>query len=242
MDEDGWFPQSYVWIFLAVVLIIRFWIYGPIHFNPDHICDICVDSNNTLLLSCRHCFWCHTCTDKIFGLTRQSAWPVRCPCNLLVTLNHVQHFLTPDTSALITRRVKEWSIPGEQRLWCVNSPCNTLLIRTPGVKQNIPCTDCSFQTCSICRQLGHEGNCQIEETTQQTLATSDAQKYKRCLKCDQMIELNTGCQHITCDECSYEFCYLCGQPWTECRATCEGSAEFIPREHDLAAAFVADET
>ncbi|THY93388.1 hypothetical protein D6C95_05889, partial [Aureobasidium pullulans] len=181
MDEDGWFPQSYVWIFLAVVLIIRFWIYGPIHFNPDHICDICVDSNNTLLLSCRHCFWCHTCTDQTFGLIRQSAWPVRCPCNVPVTLNHAQHFLTPDTSALITRRVKEWSIPG--------------------VKQNIPCTDCSFQTCSISRQLGHEGNCQIEETTQQTLATSDAQKYKRCLKCDQMIELNTGCQHITCDEC-----------------------------------------
>lgn len=34
-----------------------------------------------------------------------------------------------------------------------------------------------------------------------------------------MIELATGCYHMTC-RCGYEFCYTCGAEWKNKKATC----------------------
>ncbi|KAJ6784535.1 hypothetical protein PWT90_06753 [Aphanocladium album] len=37
----------------------------------------------------------------------------------------------------------------------------------------------------------------------------------RYFSCRTMVELNTGCNHITC-RCGAEFCYVCGEEWKTC--------------------------
>lgn len=39
--------------------------------------------------------------------------------------------------------------------------------------------------------------------------------YKRCPKCKTPIERISGCNHMSCQICGTEFCYICGDLWSE---------------------------
>ncbi|GMM33221.1 E3 ubiquitin-protein ligase [Saccharomycopsis crataegensis] len=36
---------------------------------------------------------------------------------------------------------------------------------------------------------------------------------KQCTKCENPIEKNGGCNHMTCSKCGFEFCWICSGPW-----------------------------
>lgn len=38
---------------------------------------------------------------------------------------------------------------------------------------------------------------------------------KECTRCRSTIEKNGGCNHMTCKQCKYEFCWVCLGPWSE---------------------------
>ncbi|GAB4815538.1 hypothetical protein N2152v2_002584 [Parachlorella kessleri] len=46
------------------------------------------------------------------------------------------------------------------------------------------------------------------------LREAERRRWRRCAQCRHMIELGEGCRHMTC-KCGYEFCYICGKPWTK---------------------------
>ena len=35
----------------------------------------------------------------------------------------------------------------------------------------------------------------------------------RCPKCKSLFEKVSGCQHMTCSICKYEWCWVCGMPY-----------------------------
>lgn len=39
--------------------------------------------------------------------------------------------------------------------------------------------------------------------------------FKRCPNCNTPIERISGCNHMTCGICGFQFCYICGGPWSD---------------------------
>jgi len=40
-----------------------------------------------------------------------------------------------------------------------------------------------------------------------------AENTKECPQCNVRIEKNEGCNHMTCRQCTYQFCWVCSKPW-----------------------------
>lgn len=43
---------------------------------------------------------------------------------------------------------------------------------------------------------------------------AEREQWRKC-RCGVMIERIEGCNHMTCDRCSWEMCYRCGREWRE---------------------------
>lgn len=56
----------------------------------------------------------------------------------------------------------------------------------------------------------HEGKCDNNEVD----FFENNLHYRQCRKCKTIIELNQGCNHMTC-KCSHQFCYICGKDWND---------------------------
>ncbi|KAF2806991.1 uncharacterized protein BDZ99DRAFT_537988 [Mytilinidion resinicola] len=47
------------------------------------------------------------------------------------------------------------------------------------------------------------------------METANRKMWMQCRSCKHMVELETGCYHMTC-RCGAQFCYLCGSTWKTC--------------------------
>ena len=56
--------------------------------------------------------------------------------------------------------------------------------------------------------IKHSGKCTNNEVT----FLNEKYKYRKCGRCEIIVEKTEACNHITC-KCGYEFCYGCGRKW-----------------------------
>jgi ariadne-1 len=107
--------------------------------------------------------------------------------------------------------------------WCPAPGCERIIMAGAGVV-NVRCGPggCGANFCFRCGEEAHAPSscselvlwtekCQNEsETANWILANT-----KRCPKCTTRIEKNQGCNHMTCSQCKYEFCWTCMGNWTD---------------------------
>jgi ariadne-1 len=81
--------------------------------------------------------------------------------------------------------------------------CGTLFCLRCGEEPHAPCS---------CAELGRwQDKCRNEsETANWILANT-----KCCPKCNTRIEKNQGCNHMSCQQCKWEFCWICMGSWAE---------------------------
>lgn len=103
----------------------------------------------------------------------------------------------------------------KQMRWCPAPGCERVIMAGAGVA-NVRCGPggCGKAFCFKCGEEAHQPaacpelvlwleKCQNEsETANWILANT-----KRCPKCTTRIEKNQGCNHITCSQCKFEFCW-----------------------------------
>ncbi|KAL3325287.1 hypothetical protein AABB24_039066, partial [Solanum stoloniferum] len=213
--------------------------------NMYETCAICFEETNFgqifLVDDCRHRY-CVSCMKQHVEVKLLHGIVPKCPhaeCNSDLKLDSCSNFLTPKLIDIMKQRIKEASIPVTEKVYCPYPKCSALMSKSEvleyskgsflgaerlGIRK---CTKCNGLFCVNCKVPWH---CNIacdeyrkrnpnppEDRKLKTLAETNL--WRQCVKCNHMIELAAGCYHITC-RCGYEFCYTCGAPWMDKKATC----------------------
>ncbi len=99
--------------------------------------------------------------------------------------------------------------------WCVRAGCDTPIKRKSRKQSKLECPECGTAVCFDCAGLyyndgqnKHECNKQLDEKLVLWAKRSNFD-VSFCPKCQARIEKLSGCNHMTCSYCKFEFCWLC---------------------------------
>lgn len=74
----------------------------------------------------------------------------------------------------------------------------------------LSCIENDHLFCMNCRQPPHKGRpCDVNEEVGWKFYKK-ANDLRKCPKCGIEIAKDSGCNHMTCTKCSYQFCWICG--------------------------------
>ena len=96
---------------------------------------------------------------------------------------------------------------------CPFPDCDSYAIKE-GNNKYVSCIKYNHKFCFNCLKDWHgEEKCDnlLDKSFEEW---SNSSKVKRCPKCKYFIEKNKGCNHITCLNCRYQFCWLCMDKYT----------------------------
>ncbi|KAA6409835.1 MAG: IBR finger domain [Lasallia pustulata] len=174
---------------------------------PRRQCVACQERKHTfdvLEAPCHH-IYCRDCVSDLFqtSTTDESLFPPRC-CRQNIPLTLASDFLT---SQFMDRfEEKEIEFTTLDRTYCAQSTCSAFIPSHRIDGDRASCPMCHQDTCTICKGLSHDEDCPNDRALQNLLATAAEAGWRRCYACRRFVELEQGCNHMTC-LCRAEFCY-----------------------------------
>lgn len=174
-------------------------------------------------LDCSHDY-CKPCLREVVlnAMRNEAAFPPKC-CLFEVPLKKILLCLESQQRDEYRVKAAEYAIPAGHRWYCPEPTCSRWI--RPENLQNErrkpqTCPYCTAAICSMCRSLSHDINqdCPQDFGLESTLEIAESEGWRRCYSCRTMVELTTGCRHITC-RCGAEFCYVCNARWRTCNCT-----------------------
>lgn len=140
--------------------------------------------------------YCHDCVRHLFqeALTDESLFPPRC-CRQDLPLSKVRHIIGPRMTQMT--EMKGIEVATTNRVYCSNHECCLFIppyLITGG--QSVACPKCPTRTCVRCKLPDHSGGCE-EAADTQILELAGQRGWQRCYQCQTLVELGTGCNHIT---------------------------------------------
>mmetsp|Transcript_4443 Transcript_4443/g.5437 ORF Transcript_4443/g.5437 Transcript_4443/m.5437 type:complete len:602 (-) Transcript_4443:808-2613(-) len=206
--------------------------------KDNHFCPICFDdelpASQMMAMPCGHEF-CLDCWRQQIE-TKLSDGPAcilqTCPqakCDELVTEEEVCRVAPSLLTKFETYQLRNFVEGNGTSRWCPGPGCDRIAAIT-NVNTTVYDADSIVATCDkcttcFCLKCGSEPHppltcrdldtwkekCENEsETANWILANT-----KPCPKCRSRIEKNQGCNHMTCQQCRYEFCWICSGEWKD---------------------------
>ncbi|KAH8197826.1 hypothetical protein TruAng_008024 [Truncatella angustata] len=144
---------------------------------------------------CQH-EYCRGCLRHLFedAMVDESLFPPRC-CKQPIPLNRNILFLPERVVILFREKSVEFSTPN--RTYCHQKTCSAFVPPTGCANGIATCTLCAAQTCTTCKSERHSGDCPHDEALQEVITLAREVGWQRCRNCWTMVELNTGCNHMT---------------------------------------------
>lgn len=153
---------------------------------------------------CKH-FYDRECITELYQAATkvESLFPPRC-CRVEIPFSSVSPYLSAALASLFEEKSREFSTP--KRVYCASPTCSRFL----GPQQEggnattvgCPAAGCVTRTCTGCSarvesRLGWHA-CGTDPADEAVLALGRALAWARCPGCGRMVELDTGCFHVTC--------------------------------------------
>ncbi|KAL3479213.1 hypothetical protein BJX99DRAFT_268635 [Aspergillus californicus] len=196
-------------------------------------CVACRERNdfvNVARFPCQH-EYCRSCLEDLFkaSMTDESLFPPRC-CRQPIKMNIARIFLKSDLVEQYEKKKIEFETPN--RTYCYSSQC-CAFISTAHINGEVAtCPDCGHTTCTNCKARAHTGDCPNDTSMQQLLATAQENGWQRCYSCWRIVELDHGCNHMTC-RCGANFCYNCGVMWKNCQCEQWNERRLLARAYQI---------
>ncbi|WEW59383.1 hypothetical protein PRK78_004854 [Emydomyces testavorans] len=188
-------------------------------------CASCLEGiteKNLLRMECQHRY-CLKCFVTLIttAMHNENQFPPKC-CLVEIPVKVILHNLDNANRDLYHQKVLEYSLPQQSRWYCPSPSCGKW-ISPKKIKDSAPiqkCPSCKDKFCGFCRGPLHEDgvDCPKDLGLEATLEEAEMHGWRRCYQCRAMVELVSGCNHMTC-KCSAQFCYTCGAPWRTCQCT-----------------------
>ncbi|ELP90099.1 ariadne RING finger, putative [Entamoeba invadens IP1] len=202
-----------------------------------YTCDICyedVPASSVYIFDCDHHFCLGCAYDHIHTQIFNGVTDIRCPfsgCGHVISFEEIYQIIRnhePYDKDLADRYerflVNDYMKHEPNCRYCPK--CGNAILGDPNTPEifcrSEECKKVNFRFCFNCKEAWHEGltcaqyqewkrmNCEADKRF-----LSWAQKNTRkCPKCSATIEKNRGCNHMTCANCGYQFCWLCMAPYT----------------------------
>jgi hypothetical protein len=174
-------------------------------------------------LQCGHEF-CTVCLQEMTSqaLKEKQTLQLRCPtCAQPFTSADLRALIKSplDLAALTRIKFEEWARTQEGYKHCPTPGCSFIFLgnkQTP--REAMRCPECTKEYCTECL-ISHAAETLCAEAkglSAEELANKELKRQlniKACPKCKVEIEKNFGCQHMTCKNCRYEFCWTCLGVW-----------------------------
>jgi hypothetical protein len=169
--------------------------FSPVVLFVCIICEESYDGDHVSQVPCEHHF-CDGCFNELFriAMTHEDAYPPRC-CRQAVEFDEVRAFLDKDLSAQFAMKKEE--LDDTRRIYCHDPKCSAYIGQEGRAGKQATCSKCSLVTCRLCKQAAHEGECEKDAAIEETLQLAESEGWRRCYSCERMVELRTGCNHMT---------------------------------------------
>ena len=216
----------------------------------NKICTICEEeyeqSNYTTLEKCKHSF-CKSCWINylIVNINEKKLIKIKCmesSCNEILSENFI-YALINDNNELILQfnenKLRQEILENPRKKFCPFPDCNSYARRNNKKENTVKCGN-GHSFCFYCLKESHEGKCG-KELDEKMEEFAKKKFIKKCPKCNIWSEKISGCNHITCIECGYQWCWLCNEKYDEMhyeKGKCKGFQFFKPtNEKDIQLAF-----
>lgn len=166
--------------------------------ETDHVCTACGDAVpffNVARCPCSH-EYCRDCLAELFRLsiTDESLYPPRC-CRQPIPLGFNKIFLPSEVVREFQIKEIEYRTPN--RTYCHRATCSEFIPADTVRGDVATCTVCRSRTCTICKGPFHEADCPEDTATLELLQIAEENGWQRCRTCHRMVELDTGCNHMS---------------------------------------------
>jgi len=203
-------------------------IYDPVNVS-DFECPICFDNvmigSGYVIEKCKHAY-CLNCLKGYINekILSGKVIDIRCPnpkCDQLFNYQDVkyivdkQSFIKYEEFTLLAALKSDPSV-----IWCVNPRgCGNAIIIDP--EQNVRrvrCGECGYDFCKLCNEEWHINSCEQYQQwkidnnqVDEEFMKWSKENAKNCPNCKVRIQKMSGCNHMTCSNCQYQFCWICNK-------------------------------
>lgn len=140
--------------------------------------------------------YCRECLSRLFqdAMVDETLFPPRC-CRVNIPLERNLLFL--DAELVQQFREKSIEFSTKNRTYCYSPKCAQFIPQEKCKDDIALCGACGLRTCTICKNASHVGDCPQDGALQEVLQLAGEEGWQRCQNCNGMVELNTGCNHMT---------------------------------------------